>query len=233
MAGICSVEGCGCEQRAKGLCGRHYARQRRHDGLLKRQTCTYQGCMTVQARHGLCQMHAYRQEKGQPMDAPKYSLRKSKYDGMSCKADGCKESPTSAGYCTFHYDRQRVGKPLNHPKYKHTFDGQITGRHMDKKGYVILHVSGRRDVREHRDVMEQHLERPLLRHEEVHHLNGDRADNRIENLELWSKSHPSGQRVVDIVEFWCDFVAVYADMIDRPVIDKIKVRVLSALEETP
>ena len=45
--------------------------------------------------------------------------------------------------------------------------------------------------------MEQHIGRPLLKNETVHHMNGDRKDNRIENLELWSKSQPAGQRVAD------------------------------------
>ena len=58
--------------------------------------------------------------------------------------------------------------------------------------------------------MEQQLGRPLLPDETVHHINGVRDDNRPENLELWSSSHPKGQRVEDKVEWAAEILKQYA-----------------------
>lgn len=80
-------------------------------------------------------------------------------------------------------------------------------RGMKKKNHPNAQKNG--DILEHVFVMSQYLGRPLQKGENVHHKNGVRDDNRIENLELWNHRQCKGQRVEDKIQ-WCkEFLEQY------------------------
>ena len=89
------------------------------------------------------------------------------------------------------------------------------GRYTDKYGYIQIRLSNHPRanmgyIREHILVVEKFIGRFLLKGETVHHINGVKDDNRIENLELWDKGHPAGQRVEDKIKWAVDILSVYA-----------------------
>jgi hypothetical protein len=91
------------------------------------------------------------------------------------------------------------------------------GRTRHKKGYVLRFVSDHPNavngyVFEHRLVMEEKLGRYLEASENVHHINGIKDDNRIENLELWIRPQPSGIRAKDAVAWAKEILEKYGDL---------------------
>lgn len=67
-----------------------------------------------------------------------------------------------------------------HPSWK-------GGRGLSTQGYMNILINGKR-ILEHRHVMEEHIGRKLHTKEHVHHINGIKTDNRIENLKLMNTS---------------------------------------------
>lgn len=106
-------------------------------------------------------------------------------------------------YCSISCANKARYRGIKVDKQPLTPKEDMGGRSKTTGGYISVRIGDRR-VLEHRLVMEEHLKRKLGKDEYVHHKNGVRTDNRIENLELWlskthgSKKDPKGQRVEDV-----------------------------------
>ncbi len=199
----CSIKGCERLAKTRGWCDTHYKRWWKHGDPLAarpiqtvepRYVCSIDGCDRKHYSHGWCAAHEHRWEKhGDPLaDVPLLADRRKH---QRCTIAGCEKEHSARGWCGMHYHRwEKHGDPnamaIASPRQADFY----------ADGYHKIHAGGR-IVAEHRWVMEQHLGRPLLPGENVHHKNGDRSLNTIKNLELWITKQPKGQRVADLVAF--------------------------------
>lgn len=172
--------------------------------------CLVDKCENKISRKNLCPKHYRRQLKYGDVN---FTLIPRSETGK-CTIDECDRPHEAKGFCAKHYLRfKNYGTPILPIKNRKPIITECGYRLIYSPEHENSNTHGY--VPEHRLVMSNYISRPLLDHENVHHKNGNRLDNNLTNLELWSVNQPSGQRIQDKVQWAKEIIKLYGDLVEK------------------
>jgi len=206
---VCVWQGCEREQFSRELCKSHYSKAAQR-GLLnqfnlvreKKTGCLIENCEKKHYAKSFCRSHWTRwKQYGDPLFRPERKKRPK----TQCQITGCNQINSARGMCNLHLERFLKNRGLTADKRHWRRAGIIEEiQWTNNQGYIVGYLNGK-PVRQHRIYWELHHGRKLQKFEQVHHKNGIKHDNRIENLELWTKPQPTGQRPEDLVAWVIEY----------------------------
>lgn len=163
--------------------------------------CSVDTCDLVATSKGMCGIHYsrwYSTGDTRPDEPISWHTRKF---GEICLTEGCNKQAIKRYLCgACHARRYRKNEKMPQRRLEPFSAG--------KSGYELISFNGEL-MFYHRYVWEQYHNIKLLPQQNIHHINGDRSDNRIENLEIWDTSQPKGQRVADKLRWALEIIGRY------------------------
>jgi hypothetical protein len=164
---------------------------------------------------GWCGGHGKQISDGRPL----VPLRERTSPGGDCSVADCDRDAVHDGLCYTHYDRKRTTQPgWDRPIREKGADGNG----WISNGYKMIYRDGVRRG-DHLWIAEKLLGHALRDGENVHHKNGNRADNRTDgpfeltpegkllsgNLEVWSTKQPAGQEIGPKLDWAFELIGDY------------------------
>ena len=141
----------------------------------------------------------------------RYSRKPSGYRRELCRISQCRKAQVRGGLCQPCGDRVLA---IVNDRFCLYGIRQTSAIAITVDGYINVKW-GKRMVPEHRVIVANVLlKREFRPGENVHHKNGCRTDNRIENLELWNVSQPAGQRPEDKMVWAKEIIGLYGTVDD-------------------